>query len=105
MSDPTDQLSIEPSGAPGEPGTVDEAGEYTPKQVVADDLGGMSFEDAVAGPIAEFDGGDIVSGMVVKVEKDGVLPESGFKAGGVIPSRELSIRHDVDPNEIVSLAD
>src|SRR4051812_33693753 len=105
MSDSTDQLSTEPTGAPGEPGTVDEAGEYTPKQVVADDLGGMSFEDAVAGTIVEFDDGDIVSGTVVKVDKDEVLLDIGFKSEGVIPSRELSIRHDVDPNEIVSLGD
>src|SRR4051812_49713400 len=105
MSDSTDQLSTEPTGAPGEPGTVDEAGEYTPKQVVADDLGGMSFEDAVAGTIVEFDDGDIVSGTVVKVDKDEVLLDIGFKSEGVIPSRELSIRHDVDPSEVVSLGD
>src|SRR3954463_8717021 len=86
-------------------GTFDEAGEYTPRQVVADDLGGMSFEDAVAGTIVEFDDGDIVSGTVVKVDKDEVLLDIGFKSEGVIPSRELSIRHDVDPNEIVSLGD
>src|SRR3954453_9979859 len=105
MSDPTDQLSTEPTGAPGEPRTVAEAGEYPPKQVVADDLGGMSFEDAVAGTIVEFDDGDIVSGTVVKVDKDEVLLDIGFKSEGVIPSRELSIRNDVDPNEIVSLGD
>src|SRR4051812_17193128 len=105
MSDSTDQLSTEPTGAPGEPGTVDEAGEYTPKQVVADDLGGMSFEDAVAGTIVEFDDGDIVTGTIVKVDKDEVLLDIGFKSEGVIPARELSIRHDVDPHEIVSLGD
>ena len=88
-----------------EMGTFDEAGEYTPRQIAVDDLDDMSFEDAISGTIVSFDDGDIVSGTVVKVDKDEVLLDIGFKSEGVIPSRELSIRHDVDPNEIVSLGD
>ena len=86
-------------------GTFDEAGEYTPRQVVVDDLGGMSLEDAIAGTIVEFDDGDIVTGEVVKVDNDEVLLDIGYKSEGVIPARELSIRNDVDPSEIVSLGD
>jgi small subunit ribosomal protein S1 len=87
-------------------GTFDEeTGVYTPRQVIGDDLGDMSFEDAIDGTIVEFDDGDIVHGVVVKVDKDEVLLDIGFKSEGVIPSRELSIRNDVDPNEIVSLGD
>src|SRR5205807_6643516 len=90
----------------GEMGTFDEVtGEYTPRQVVADDLDGMSLEDAIAGTIVEFEDGDIVQGTVVKVDKDEVLLDIGFKSEGVIPSRELSIRHDVDPNEIVTVGE
>jgi len=29
----------------------------------------------------------------------------GYKTEGVIPARELSIKHDVDPNEVVSVGD
>jgi small subunit ribosomal protein S1 len=87
-------------------GTFDEAtGEYTPRQVISDDLGGMSFDDAIAGTIVEFDDGDIVTGTVVKVDRDEVLLDIGFKSEGVIPARELSIRNDVDPSEIVSLGE
>src|SRR6266513_1421655 len=86
-------------------GTFDEAGEYTPRQVVVDDLGGMSLEDAIAGTIVEFDDGDIVTGEVVKVDNDEVLLDIGFKSEGVIPARELSIRHDVDPHELVTVGD
>ena len=53
--------------------------------------------------IVEFEDGDLVTGTVVKVDKDEVLLDIGFKSEGVIPSRELSIRHDVNPSEIVSL--
>ena len=46
-----------------------------------------------------------VTGTVVKIEHDEVLLDIGFKSEGVIPSRELSIRKDVDPTEIVGLGD
>jgi len=36
---------------------------------------------------------------------DEVLLDIGYKTEGVIPSRELSIKHDVDPSEIVSVGD
>ncbi len=62
----------------------------SPATIIDDDLGGMSFEDAIAGTIVEFDDGDIVNGTVVKVDKDEVLLDIGFKSEGVIPSRELS---------------
>ncbi|MGI9119977.1 MAG: 30S ribosomal protein S1 [Acidimicrobiales bacterium] len=65
----------------------------------------MSFDDAIAGTIVAFEDGDIVTGTVVKVDKDEVLLDIGFKSEGVIPSRELSIRNDVDPGEIVSMGE
>ncbi len=71
--------------------------------VVLDDLGGLSFSDAVDATIVEFDDGDIVTGKVVKIDSDEVLLDIGYKSEGVIPSRELSIRNDVDPGEVVSL--
>ena len=71
--------------------------------VVFDDLGSQSFSDAVDATIIEFDDGDIVKGTVVKIDNDEVLLDIGFKSEGVIPIRELSIRHGVDPHEIVSL--
>jgi small subunit ribosomal protein S1 len=86
-------------------GTFDEGGEYTPRQIVVDDLDGMSLEDAIAGTIVEFEDGDIVKGTIVKVDKDEVLLDIGFKSEGVIPARELSIRHDADPHDIVNLGD
>src|SRR6201993_3128386 len=103
MSDTT--TSSNPAEAGSEMGSFDESGEYHPRQVVVDDLGGTSLEDAIAGTIVEFEDGDIVSGTVVKVDKDEVLLDIGFKSEGVIPARELTIRHDVDPHEIVTLGE
>lgn len=59
----------------------------------------------IDGTITDFDEGDLVSGTVVKIEHDEVLLDIGFKSEGVIPSRELSIRKDTDPSEVVSLGD
>jgi len=78
---------------------------YTPREIVANDLGNVSLEDAISGTIVEFDDGDIVKGTVVKVDKDEVLLDIGFKSEGVIPAKELSIRHDVNPADIVHLGE
>src|SRR5688572_11415548 len=79
--------------------------EYVYNTITENDLGGMSLEDAISGTIVEFDDGDIVNGTVVKIDKDEVLLDIGYKSEGVIPSRELSIRNDVDPSEVVALGD
>jgi small subunit ribosomal protein S1 len=42
---------------------------------------------------------------VVKVDRDEVLLDIGYKSEGVIPSKELSIRQDVDPSEVVKVGD
>ncbi|MEO6571360.1 MAG: 30S ribosomal protein S1, partial [Ilumatobacteraceae bacterium] len=65
----------------------------------------MSFADAIAGTIVEVEDGQMVNGTVVKIDKDEVLLDIGYKSEGVIPSRELSIRNDVNPSEIVSLGE
>jgi len=79
--------------------------EFDDTPIVENDLGSMSFDDAIAATLVDFDDGDLVVGIVVKVDRDEVLLDIGFKSEGVIPSRELSIRNDVDPHEIVSLGE
>jgi small subunit ribosomal protein S1 len=99
--EPNPEASDAPSGSFG---TFAEDGTYTPRQIVDDDLGG-SFEDAIDGTLVSVEDGQLVEGTVVKVDRDEVLLDIGYKSEGVIPSRELSIRNDVDPNEIVGLGD
>ncbi|MBM3666952.1 MAG: 30S ribosomal protein S1, partial [Actinobacteria bacterium] len=55
--------------------------------------------------IHSFDEGDVVSGSVVRIDKDEVLVDIGYKSEGVIPSNELSIRKSVDPADEVSLGE
>ena len=75
-------------------------------RVTVDDLGSEeAFLAAIDETIKYFNDGDIVEGTVVKVDRDEVLLDIGYKTEGVIPSRELSIKHDVDPAEVVSVGD
>ncbi|HVP01949.1 MAG TPA: 30S ribosomal protein S1 [Solirubrobacteraceae bacterium] len=52
-----------------------------------------------------FNEGEVVSGRVVRIDKDEVLVDIGYKSEGVIPSSELSIRKNVDPNDEVELGE
>jgi small subunit ribosomal protein S1 len=75
-------------------------------QVAINDIGSADdFLAAIDSTIKYFNDGDIVEGTIVKVDRDEVLLDIGYKTEGVIPSRELSIKHDVDPNEVVSVGD
>ena len=79
--------------------------EYIPRRIIEDDLGDLSLDDAYAATMVVVEDGQLVSGTVVKVDRDEVLLDIGYKSEGVIPSRELSIRHEVDPSEVVSVGD
>ena len=75
-------------------------------QVAINDIGSPEeFLAAIDATIKYFNDGDIVEGTVVKVDHDEVLLDIGYKTEGVIPVRELSIKHDVDPDEVVEVGD
>ncbi|WP_296195461.1 S1 RNA-binding domain-containing protein, partial [uncultured Microbacterium sp.] len=68
------------------------------KQVAINDIGSAedflaAVEETLKGK--DFNDGDIIEGTIVKVDRDEVLVDVGYKTEGVIPSRELSIKHDV----------
>lgn len=82
-----------------------EATSSTP-QVAVNDIGSEeAFLAAIDETIKYFNDGDIVEGTVVKVDRDEVLLDIGYKTEGVIPSRELSIKHDVDPADVVEVGE
>ena len=69
------------------------------------DISDEEMNKMIDGTLTDFDEGDLIDGTVVKIEHDEVLVDIGFKSEGVIPARELSIRKDADPSEVVSLGD
>ncbi len=69
------------------------------------DVSDEELNAMIDGTVVEFDEGALINGTVVKIEHDEVLVDIGFKSEGVIPARELSIRKDADPSEVVSMGD
>ncbi len=78
---------------------------YKPREIAVDDLEGQSMDDAYDATMVSVEDGLLVEGTVVKVDRDEVLLDIGYKSEGVIPSRELSIRNDADPHDIVSMGE
>ena len=83
-------------------GTFDAEGNYTPRKVTERDV---SFADSINETMVELKEGKLVTGTVVRITRDEVLVEIGYKTEGVILNRELSIRQDADPNTIVKLGE
>ncbi len=78
----------------------------SPTEIAINDIGSVEeILAAIDATIKHFNDGDIVEGIIVKVDRDEVLLDIGYKTEGVIPSRELSIKHDVDPSEVVGVGD
>jgi small subunit ribosomal protein S1 len=82
-----------------------------PQAHVVEGSGGLLIEvdgqivpnyDATLRPFEE---GEVVTGHVVRIDKDEVLVDIGYKSEGVIPANELSIRKSVDPREEVQLGE
>src|SRR5215218_5799934 len=64
-----------------------------------------ALREAIEASLRDFKEGDILEGTVVKIDRDEVLLDIGYKSEGVIPTKELSIRHDVDPGQVVKVGD
>ncbi len=86
-------------------GVIDAEGKYVPREIVVDDLGDDQVDAAIDSSFVEVEDGNLIEGMVVKVDREEVLVDIGFKSEGVIPLRELSIRHDVVPEDIVKVGE
>ncbi|MFN2544722.1 MAG: 30S ribosomal protein S1 [Actinomycetota bacterium] len=69
--------------------------DYTPEELAR----------AIEESLTDFKEGDILEGQIVKVDRDEVLVDIGYKSEGVIPSKELSIRQDVDPSQVVEIGE
>jgi small subunit ribosomal protein S1 len=104
--EPTTTSTTPPPDQPGQLATAPQLERERGQQIVLEEFGSEEeFLKALEATVKEFDDGDIVEGVVVKVDADEVLLDIGYKSEGVIPSRELSIKHDVDPHSVVAVGD
>ena len=86
-------------------GTFAEDGTYIPRPIIDDDLDGIDLEEAYTSSMVLVEDGQIVEGTVMRVDRDEALIDIGYKSEGVIPARELSIRNDIDPSEVVAVGE
>ena len=68
---------------------------------IPDDAKPEDFPDLLEKTIVTFNSGDVIEGTVVRIDRNEVFVDVGYKSEGVIPSRELTVRKSVNPNEIV----
>ena len=72
---------------------------------VPDDMTAEDFAAAVEQTVFEFKEGDIVAGVVVRIDPDEVLVDIGYKSEGVIPPHELSVRNNSNPADVVTVGE
>ncbi len=78
-----------------------------PSNVVSlpDDIKPEDFPELLEQTLVSFNDGDVIEGTIVRVDRNEVMVDVGYKSEGVIPSRELSVRKGVNPKEIVNEGD
>ena len=69
-----------------------------------DDIGD-DFERAIDITVLKFKEGDIVEGSIVSIDAEGAMVDVGYKSEGLIPTRELSIRNNIDPKDVVEVGE
>ena len=77
------------------PSVIDMSEDYTDEEMAA------LYDNSVS----SFKDGDLLTGTVVRIDRDEVLLDIASKSEGVIPMRELTIRKEVNPADIVSVGD
>ena len=93
-----------PSPAPPSP-TPSPEPPAVERPVAVNDLTDEQLQAAYSTSVVAMTEGTIVSGRVVRIDAEEVLLDVGFKSEGVIPARELSIRQDANPLDIVELGE
>ena len=68
---------------------------------IPDDAKPEDFPDLLEKTIVTFNSGDVIEGTVVRIDRNEIFLDVGYKSEGVIPSRELTVRKSVNPKEIV----
>ena len=71
------------------------------KVTLPDSISPEEFPEYLEKTMIEFSNGDIIECVIVKIDRNEVMVDVGYKSEGVITSRELSVKKDVDPNQIV----
>ena len=70
-----------------------------------EDISPDDFPELLEQTLVSFKNGDVIEGTVVRIDRNEVMVDVGYKSEGVIPSRELSVRKSINPNEVFNVGD
>ena len=70
-----------------------------------DNIKPEDFPDLLEKTLITFNNGDVIEGTIVRIDRNEVMVDVGYKSEGVIPSRELSVRKSVNPKDLVNEGD
>ena len=70
-----------------------------------EDISPDDFPALLEQTLVSFKNGDVIEGTVVRIDRNEVMVDVGYKSEGVIPSRELSVRKSINPNEVFNVGD
>ena len=74
------------------------------KQVAINDIGSLEdFLKAIDESMKTYNVGDVVTGTVVQIDREGVLLDIGCKTEGFVPKKEVTARRTIDINEVISI--
>ena len=74
------------------------------KQIAINDIGNLeNFLKAIDESMKTYNVGDAVTGVVVQIDREGVLLDIGSKTEGFIPKKEVSARRTIDIHDVVSI--
>ena len=62
-----------------------------------EDISPDDFPELLEQTLVSFKNGDVIEGTVVRIDRNEVMVDVGYKSEGVIPSRELSVRKSINP--------
>ena len=68
---------------------------------IPDDAKPEDFPDLLEKTIVTFNTGDVIEGTVVRIDRNEVFLDVGYKSEGVIPSRELTVKKSVNPKDLL----
>ena len=77
--------------------------QVSPSNVInlPDTINPEDFPSVLDQAMVEFSNGDIIEGVVVSVDRNEIMVDVGYKSEGIIPSKELTVKKDVDPRSML----
>jgi small subunit ribosomal protein S1 len=86
---PTPPETTTPSEAPPEPAAAPTAASDPLLEALPEEMDMAALLDSAVGQPRQLNRGDVIEGVIMNVERDGLLVDIGFKSEGIVPTGEM----------------